>query len=140
KTSPQPWQPTRVQIAAAEGKPVPDVLAPDLRVLFCGINPGLSSGAIGHHFGRPGNRFWPALHAAGFTVRILSPFEERDLLPLGYGITNFVARATAAADEVSAEELQAGARRLLQKVRCYYPRFVAVLGIGSYRTALRRPR
>ena len=81
-----PWKPTAEQIAAAHGGRVPDVIAPGLRVLFCGINPGLYSGAIRHHFGRPGNRFWPVLHAAGFTPRLLTPFEERELLSLGYGI------------------------------------------------------
>jgi TDG/mug DNA glycosylase family protein len=136
----EPWKPTREQIAAAHNRTVPDVLGRDLQVLFCGINPGLYSGAVGHHFGRPGNRFWPALYEAGFTDRLLSPFEERDLLPRGYGITNLVARATASADEVSAEELRAGARSLEKKVRRYRPRFVAFLGIGSYRTALERPR
>ena len=94
-----PWKPTKQQLAAAAGKIVPDVIAPDLRVLFVGINPGLYTAAIGHHFGRPGNRFWPLLHLAGFTPRQLSPFEERELPPLGLGITNFVERASAAADE-----------------------------------------
>ncbi len=91
-----PRRPTRAEIAAAEGKTVPDVMAPELKVLFCGINPGLYTAAIGHHFGRPGNRFWPALFAAGFTDRLLSPYEERELLSRGYGITNLVARASTA--------------------------------------------
>src|SRR5881275_808133 len=95
-----PHKPTKAEILAAVGKTVPDVIAPDLRVLFCGINPGLYSGATGHHFARPGNRFWPALYAAGFTARLLAPHEERELLKSGYGITNFVARATATADEL----------------------------------------
>ena len=116
------------------------MIAPDLRVLFCGINPGLYSAAVGHHFARPGNRFWPALHAAGFTDRLLDPSEERELLPLGYGITNVVARSSAAADELSAEELSAGARRLVAKVRRYHPHVLAVLGVGAYRSAFRRPR
>src|SRR5215831_13454387 len=115
------WKPTRQQIADAHGKTVPDVIAPDLRVLFCGINPSLYSAAVGHHFARPGNRFWPVLHAAGFSERRLSPFEERTLLDLGYGITNLVDRATATAAELSAEELLAGARRLVRKVRRYRP-------------------
>src|SRR2546422_5340111 len=97
---------------AAGGRTVPDVLAPGLKVLFCGINPGLYSAAVGHHFARPGNRFWPTLHAAGFTQRLLSPFEERELLANGYGITNLVDRATGTADELSAEELIAGGRRV----------------------------
>src|SRR5205085_10910744 len=101
---------------AAGGRTLPDVLAPGLRVLFSGINPSLYSAAVGHHFARPGNRFWPALHLAGFTDRLLSPFEDRLLLAAGYGITNIADRATATADEVSAEELLAGARRLARKV------------------------
>jgi TDG/mug DNA glycosylase family protein len=133
------WKPTRAQIAAAAGKKVPDLVAAGLQVLFCGINPGLYSGAVGHHFARPGNRFWPALHAAGFTDRLLSPFEERELLRHGLGITNFVDRATAAAAELSDAELAAGARRLARKVRRYRPAVVAFLGITAYRTAFRRP-
>lgn len=117
---------------------MPDLIAPRLRVLFCGINPGLYSGAVGHHFARPGNRFWPALHAGGFTPRVLSPFEERELLELRCGITNFVERATAAADELSAAELVAGAKRLEQKVLEYKPRVLAVLGVGAYRTGFGR--
>ncbi|KYF78142.1 DNA glycosylase [Sorangium cellulosum] len=118
---------------------MPDVIAPDLRVLFCGINPGLYTAAVGHNFARPGNRFWPALHAGGFTDRVLSPFEERELLKLGYGITNVVERATASADELSADELAAGGERLAARVRRYRPRILAVLGIGAYRSAFGRP-
>ena len=109
-------------------------------MLFCGINPGLYSGATGHHFARPGNRFWPALHGAGFSDRLLSPWEERDLLERGYGITNMVARTTAGADELTREELIAGGRRLARLVRRSAPRWVAVLGLGAYRTAFGRPR
>src|SRR5262245_11960408 len=112
----RPWKPAPEEIAAAHGKTIPDVLAPDLRVLFCGINPSLYSAAVGHHFARPGNRFWPTLHAAGFTPRVLSPFEDNELLACGYGITNLVARATASAQELSADELRAGARRLTRKL------------------------
>lgn len=119
---------------------MPDVIAPGLQVLFCGINPGLYSGAVGHHFARPGNRFWRVLYAAGFTPRLLFPFEERELLIYGYGITNIVARATASADELSSAELIAGAQRLEEKVKHYQPRVLAVLGIGAYRTAFKRPR
>src|SRR6187401_468931 len=106
-------RPNRETVLAAYGKTISDVIAHDLRVLFCGINPGLYSAAIGHHFGRPGNRFWPALHQAGFTDRRLSGPEDRHLLQSDYGITNLVARATASADELSADELLAGARELL---------------------------
>ena len=107
ETMETPWKPTKEQVQAAAGKSVPDVIAPGLRVLFVGINPGLYTAAIGHHFGRPGNRFWPTLHAAGFTARLLSPFEEHELLKSGYGITNLVERATATAAELSVEELRA---------------------------------
>jgi TDG/mug DNA glycosylase family protein len=109
-------------------------------VLFCGINPGLYSGATGHHFARPGNRFWPALHLAGFTPRQLAPWEEHELLESGLGITNLVARATASADELSRAELIEGRKRLERKVRRYGPQWVAVVGIGAYRTAFARPR
>ena len=135
----KPYKPTKEEIAAAVGKTVPDLMGPGLKVLFCGINPGLYSGAVAHHFARPGNRFWPALHAAGFTDRILSPFEERELLKLGYGITNIVARATAQADEIGAEELRAGAQDLERKVRELRPGALAVLGIDAFRKAFRRP-
>jgi len=131
--------PTRAQLLAAAGRTVPDVIAPDLRVLFCGINPGLFSAATGHHFARPGNRFWPALRASGFTERLLHPSEERVLLTSGYGITNLVARASATAGELAPEELVAGRRRLATKVRRYRPRIVAVLGVGAYRMAFGRP-
>ena len=124
---------------AAAGKTIPDVIGPKLRVLFCGINPGLYSAATGHHFARPGNRFWPALHAAGFSKHLLHPSEERLLLASGYGITNLVARSTAAADELAPEEFVAGRRRLAAKVRRYRPRMVAVLGVGAYRLAFGRP-
>jgi TDG/mug DNA glycosylase family protein len=130
-----PSKPTREELLAAQDKTVRDVIAPGLRALFCGINPGLYSGATGHHFDRPGNRFWPTLQQAGFTPRLLQPSEERELLTYGYGITNLVQRATATADELMAVELVAGRRRLAAKVKPYQPRAVAVLGIGAYRTA-----
>jgi TDG/mug DNA glycosylase family protein len=134
------WKPTRAQLDAARDATVADLLMPGLEVLFCGINPSLYSAAIRHHFGRPGNRFWPALHGGGFTSRLLTPFEERELLAQHCGITNLVARATAAADELSDAELQAGARVLERKVRRHRPRCVAFLGVTSYRTAFARPR
>ncbi|MBM4070804.1 MAG: G/U mismatch-specific DNA glycosylase [Planctomycetes bacterium] len=136
----RPWKPTKQQLAAAQGKHIRDVIAPDLSVLFCGINPGLYSGAVGHHFARPGNRFWPALHAAGFTTRVLSPFDERQLLTLGYGITNLVRRATATAQELADDEIVAGAQRLARKVCRHRPAIVAFLGIAAYRIAFRRPK
>jgi double-stranded uracil-DNA glycosylase len=134
------WKPTRAQLAAAHGKTVPDVIARGLKVLFCGINPGLYSAAVRHHFARPGNRFWPTVYAAGFTERLLSPFEEREMLPLGYGITNIVARATASADELTEQEFRAGAVVLSRKVRRTRPKIVAFVGIGAYRLAFERPR
>lgn len=135
-----PFKPSPAEIRQAAGKTVADVIAPDLRVLFVGINPGLYTAAIGHHFGRPGNRFWPVLYRAGFTHRLLSPFEERELLQDGYGITNLVRRATATADELSPDELRAGAQELESKVQAYRPRFLAVLGVGAYRSAFQRPK
>jgi TDG/mug DNA glycosylase family protein len=133
-------RPTKEELAAAVGKRVPDVIAPDLRVLFCGINPGLYSGAVGHHFARPGNRFWKVLHRAGFTDRELSPFEERELLDFGIGITNLVNRTTASASDLDAAELRRGAPRLERKVRRYRPAVVAFAGMGAYRVAFRCPR
>jgi double-stranded uracil-DNA glycosylase len=135
-----PHKPTKADLLAAKGKSIPDVIAPGLRVLFCGINPGLYSGATGHHFARPGNRFWPALYAAGFTERLLAPYEEQELLPHGYGITNVVNRATATAAELSAAELLAGGQRLLATAQRYRPRCIAVLGVTAYRAAFGRPK
>ena len=104
-------------------------------MLFCGINPGLYSAATGNHFARPGNRFWPALHRAGFTARLLHPSEKAQFLQAGYGLTNLVARATASADELAPSEFRAGRERLRKKVRRYRPKFVAFLGLGAYRHA-----
>lgn len=137
---PKPWKPTKEQLLAATGKTVRDVIAPDLRVLFCGINPGLYTAAVGHHFARPGNRFWPALYASGFTERLLSPFDERELLKGGYGITNVVSRATASADLLTKQEIVAGGQRLARKVLRYRPRILAVLGVGAYRDAFNQPK
>lgn len=136
----QPFKPTKQQLLEAEGKTLPDVIGPDLRVLFCGINPGLYTAAVGHHFARPGNRFWPALHRSGFTDCLLSPFAEQDLLQLQIGITNVVARATAAASELMRDDFIKGGRRLRAKVRRYRPRVVAVLGVGAYREAFAHPK
>lgn len=132
--------PDRAQLLAAADRTVPPLLAPDLRVLFCGINPGLYTAWTGHHFARPGNRFWPALHRSGFTDRLLAPAEQEQLLALGLGITNVAARASARADELSRDELHEGARRLTREVETYRPRWLAVLGITAYRQAFDRPR
>jgi TDG/mug DNA glycosylase family protein len=136
----EPRRPTKMELLAARNKTVPDLIAPRLKVLFVGINPGLYSGAVRHHFARPGNRFWPALHKSGFTPRLLSPYEERELLKYGCGITNLVNRATANAAELAEKELRAGSRRLTAKVRRYRPRVVAVLGVGAYRAAFNSTR
>jgi TDG/mug DNA glycosylase family protein len=135
-----PWRPTREQLEAAGGARIPDVLAPELKVLFVGINPGLYSGAVGHHFARPGNRFWKALHGAGFTDAVLSPFEDRALPSYGIGITNLVARTTRAADELTREEFRRGALTLRGKVRRHRPGTVAILGVGAHRLAFDRPK
>ena len=124
----------------AAAKPLPDVIAPDLDILFVGINPSLMSAARGHHFARPGNRFWPALHLAGLTPRRLIPDEDRELLEYGIGVTNIVARPTRAAAELSVSELRAGAAALGDLVAEYRPRVVAVLGITAWRAAFDRPK
>lgn len=132
-------RPTDQDLEAAAARTVPDVIAPGLRVLFCGINPSLYTAAVGYHFARPGNRFWRALHASGFTNRLLAPEEARLLPALGLGITNVVARATTSAAELSKSEFKQGGRALEAKVRRYKPGWLAVLGIGAYRTAFERP-
>jgi len=132
-------RPTPAELEAARDRTIPDVAAPGLRVLFAGINPGLYSAATGYHFARPGNRFWPALHAAGFTDRVLRPEEQQRLLPLGLGITNVVARATARAGELTPAEIRAGGRVLTAKVARLKPRWIAIVGITVYRTAFERP-
>ena len=132
--------PTREQIEAAARRRVPDVLVPGLRVVFVGINPGLYSAATGHHFARPGNRFWKALHRSGFTPRELRPDEDGNLPSFGLGITNIVGRASAGAADLSGDELRAGARSLERRLRRVSPAFVAFLGLGAYRTAFGRPR
>lgn len=133
-------KPTEAELEAARTKTLPDVVAPGLSVLFCGINPGLYSAATGHHFARPGNRFWPALHQSGFTSRQLNPAEQEELLTYGLGITNIAARATARADELTKKELQAGAEALTALAAHYTPTYVAVVGISAYRTAFNRPK
>src|SRR3954454_3148482 len=121
-------------------KPLRDVVAPDLDVLFCGINPSLLSAARGHHFARPGNRFWPALHLAGLTPRRLRPEEDRELLRYGLGVTNLVDRPTRTAAELTPEELREGAAALEELVTRHRPRVLAVLGITAWRQAFGRPR
>jgi len=133
-------KPTKAEIQAAVGKTVPDIIAPDLRVLFCGINPSLYSAVVQHHFARPGNRFWKTLHSAGFTDRLLSPSEGHQLLTFGYGLTNIVDRATARADELAATELVLGHQQLAAKVQHYRPQCLAILGISAYRTAFKQPK
>ncbi len=134
------WRPNGTELEAARGRHIPEVIAPALRVLFCGINPGLYSGAVGHHFARPGNRFWPALHLSGFTDRQLSPFEDRQLLGFRLGCTNLVARTTARAEELAANELSEGAERLRDKLERFGPAWLALLGIGAYRLGFGQPR
>ena len=136
----KPFKPTKQQLIEAAGKTLPDVIAPNLKVLFCGINPGLYTAAVGHHFARPGNRFWPALHQSGFTPQLVSPFEERELLKLGVGISNVVSHATASAAELTREDYVAGGRALAKKIKRYQPRIVAILGVGAYRDAFARPK
>ena len=133
-----PYKPTPAEIRAAAGKTVGDVIAPGLRVLFCGINPGLYTAAVGHHFARPGNRFWKALHGSGFTGRLVSPLEDATMLEWNLGLTNLVGRSTATAAELTADEIRRGAKRLGERLAPLRPRFVAVLGIGAYRTGFGR--
>jgi len=132
-------KPTPTELRDAYGRSIPDLIRPGLGVLFCGINPGLYSGATGLHFARPGNRFWPALFAAGFSQRLLAPWENQELLDAGYGITNLVRRTTATAAELDDEEFRAGRLALARKARKYSPKWVAVLGLGAYRTGFGKP-
>ncbi len=133
-------KPTKAELQAAVGTTIPDVIAPGLVVLFVGINPGLYSGAVGHHFARPGNRFWPALYEAGFTSRLLRPDEDTTLPKWGLGITNLVARTTAAASELTTDELLRGRHILEQRVLRFAPRWTVFVGIGAYSTAYERPK
>ena len=140
QTPPGFWKPTKEQVGQSVNKQISDVIAPGIKLLFCGINPGLYTAAIEKHFGRPGNRFWPALFAGGITPRLYSPFEQHLLLIDKIGITNLVNRATARADEVGEKELQKGAEFLSEKIARYKPEAVAILGITTYRTAFKKPR
>jgi TDG/mug DNA glycosylase family protein len=132
-------RPTRAELDAATGRRVPDLIADDLRVLFCGINPSLYSAVVGHHFARPGNRFWPTIHRAGFTERQLEPSEERELLARGIGITNVFSKASASAESLSPENYRLGSAGLRRKLSRYRPRVLAFLGLGAYRIASGRP-
>lgn len=136
----KPFKPTKQQLMEAWGKSVPDVIAPNLRVLFCGINPGLYTAAVGHHFARPGNRFWPALHQSGFTSTQMSPFDEPQLMQIGVGVTNVVPHATASETELTRDDFIKGGKKLRAKIRRYRPRIVAVLGLGAYRRAFDNPK
>jgi TDG/mug DNA glycosylase family protein len=127
-------RPSPADLAAAVGRTVPDLIGPGLRALFCGINPGLWSGAVRHHFARPGNRFWKALAASGFTETVLSPYDEHQLLDVGVGITNLVRTATRSAAEVAPADLRRGVSTLERKVRRWHPGAVAILGLDAYRT------
>jgi len=138
RTDGSAWRPNKKQLEAARKKKVPDLIAPNLTVLFCGINPGLYSAAVGHHFAGPGNLLWPTLYAAGFTPRLFNAFDANELLALGYGITNLVSRTTASADELDHDELHAGARAVTRKVHKCRPKWVAFLGLHAYRIAFER--
>lgn len=133
-------KPTNKDIAFASGKTVPDIIAPNLKILFCGINPGLYSGAVGHHFARPGNRFWTTLYVAGFTCRQLAPNEGFLLLEKGYGITNLVERASLGEKDLTREELIEGGKKLVAKIKKYTPAVIAFLGIGAFRKAFNTPQ
>jgi TDG/mug DNA glycosylase family protein len=132
-------RPSPEDIANARSRTLEDVIAPGLKVLFVGINPGLWSGATGFHFARPGNRFWKAIHLAGLTPTVLSPDHQRELLTYGLGVTNLVNRTTAVASELSKEELRSGALLLEAKIRRYRPAKVAFLGLSAYRLAFGKP-
>lgn len=132
--------PSKQELLQAAGKKVSDIIAPNLEILFCGINPGLYSAAVGHHFARPGNRFWKALYYAGLTNRLYGPFEDTKILNLGLGITNLVDRSTASAAELKVEEFTAGRTKLEGKIKRFKPKVIAFLGVGAYRSGFQRPK
>jgi len=134
------FKPTKEDLRDARSRTTEDLIDDDLKVLFCGINPGIWSGATGFHFAKPGNRFWKALHFGGFTDRVLHPSEEHELLENGYGITSFCKRTTARADELTTEEYVEGGKNVVKKIERYKPQFLAVLGIGAFRTAFNQPK
>ena len=133
-------KPSKAEIQAAYNQEVPDIIALNLKVLFCGINASIYSAAVGHHFARPGNRLWKTLHQAGFTEHLLSPEEDQTLLKWGYGMTNIVSRATARADELEQGELLEGYQILAAKVAQFRPQYLAILGITAYRVAFQQPK
>jgi TDG/mug DNA glycosylase family protein len=133
-------RPTAADLAAARDLTLEDLIAPDLAILFVGINPGLWSGATGFHFARPGNRFWRAIHEAGLTPRLFAPHEQRELLATGIGVVNIVPRTTATAAELSNDEIRAGGAALTAKIVRFRPRKVAFLGVSTYRIAFDRPK
>lgn len=133
-------RPTREELLGAYGAEVPDLVAPGIGVLLCGINPSLESGYRGLHFATPGNRLWPTLHAAGWTPRRLDPSETDEVLAAGLGITNLVRRATARADELTDEELRAGLSDVAALAERWQPLWVAFLGMSAYRVATGRRR
>lgn len=134
------FKPTKEDLRDARRRTTEDLIDYNLKVLFCGINPGIWSGATGFHFAKPGNRFWKTLHLAGFTGRVLHPSEEHELLENGYGITSFCKRTTARADELTTEEFIEGGKNLIRKIVKYQPQTLAVLGIGAFRTAFGKPK
>lgn len=133
-------KPTKAALKAAYGATVPDIISPNLEILFCGINPSVYSAVVGHHFARPGNRLWKTLYAAGFTDRLLNPTEDCELLRYGYGMTNIAEPATARADELPKSVLIAGRATLAHKIKRYRPKTLAILGIGAYRVAFAQPK
>ena len=133
-------RPTKAEREAAYGREIPHVLAEGLDVVFVGINPGLWSGASGHHFANPGNRFWKALHGSGFTDRQLDPSEDASMPTYGLGVTNLVARTTARADELTEDEIRAGGASLGERLAPFAPKVVAVVGLGAFRIAFDRPK
>ena len=133
-------KPTPQQLRDAVGASMPDILAPDLKVVFCGINPSVYSAVVGHHFARPGNRFWRALRGGGFTPHQIAPADDATLLEWGLGLTNVAARATVAAADLTGDELRKGAPLLVEKIEIYRPRWLAILGIGAFRLAFEQPK
>jgi len=134
------FKPSKEDLRDATNRTTEDLIDYNIKVLFCGINPGIWSGATGFHFAKPGNRFWKALHFGGFSDRVLHPSEEHELLENGYGITSFCKRTTARADELSNEEIVQGGKNLVKKIEKFKPQMLAVLGIGVYRTAFNQSK